>query len=94
MSKSGIIGMAVAGLELPADLVGAVRLTLIGQELLRVINHRGIIVYEPQRVILAISRGRLEICGVNLSLAELNNEQLTVEGQIQSILFKENDNEK
>lgn len=94
MSKGGIIGIAAAGLELPPDLVGgAVRLTLLGQELLQAINHQGIIVYEPIQIILRISGGRLQVEGNNLTLAELNNEQLTIEGNIKSLHFLEDDNE-
>lgn len=94
MGKSGIISTAAAGLDLPPDVVGgAVRLTMLGQQLVQVINHRGIVVYEPERIILRISDGRLQVKGDSLTLSELNDEQLTIEGHIVSLLFVEEDNE-
>lgn len=92
MGKSRIIDIASAGLSLPPDLVsGAVRITLLGQELLKVVNHRGIVVYQPQQIILRVSGGRLIICGRDLTMAELDDEQLVAEGHIATLSFEEAD---
>ena len=92
MGKSRIIDIASAGLSLPPDRVsGAVRITLLGQELLKVVNHRGIVVYQPQQIILRVSGGRLIICGRDLTMAELDDEQLVAEGHIAALSFEEAD---
>ena len=95
MVKSRIVDIATSGLELPPDLLsGAVRITLLGRELLKVVNHRGIVIYEPERIILRISDGRLLIRGTKLSMAELNDEQMIVEGCVDSIAFEEERDEE
>lgn len=95
MARGGIINMAASGLELPPDLIGgAVRLTLLGREQVSVINHRGIVAYAPERIMLQLSEGRLEINGSDLSLTELNEEQLTIGGLINSLLFREDADEE
>lgn len=94
MGKGGLINMAASGLELPPDVVGgAVRLTLLGQERVSIINHRGIVAYAPERIVLQLSKGRLEISGSGLNLSVLNDEQLTIEGLISGLIFRESEDE-
>ena len=78
MGKSRIVDIATAGLELPPDLLsGAARITLLGRELLKVINHRGIVIYEPEQIILRISEGRLLIYGKTFLIRlGLKNEKI------------------
>ena len=94
MGKSRIVDIATAGLELPPDLLsGAARITLLGRELLKVVNHRCIVIYEPEQIILRISEGRLLIYGKKLAMSELNDEQMIVEGYVDSIAFEEENDE-
>ncbi|NLF80771.1 MAG: sporulation protein YqfC [Clostridia bacterium] len=95
MARGGIINMAASGLELPPDLIGgAARLTLLGREQVSIINHRGIVAYAPERILLQLSDGRLEINGSGLNLSELNEEQLTIGGLIASLVFREEADEE
>ena len=94
MGKNAIITTAAAGLELPPDLInGGVRLTLLGQEWLEIINHRGIIIYQSETITISLKHGRLILSGSNLSLAQLNEEQITIEGHIDSLSFQEDEDE-
>ena len=94
MSKNKLATIATTGLELPPDLVcGAARITLLGREMLKVVNHRGIIIYEPQKIILRICDGRLLAFGHDLVMVELDDEQMVVEGHIDSIAFEEDADE-
>jgi len=79
-----------AGLEIPADILqGASHLELIGREQLRVINHQGIAVYEPDRIMLRLTDGMLAVHGQGLVMTSLDDEQLVVEGKVDHINFAE-----
>lgn len=86
MSGENILEKAARSLELPPEVaLGAVKLIISGREAVRAINHHGILVYEPQRVVFRTDKGAVEILGDQLSLAELNVEYLRIVGRIDSV---------
>lgn len=88
MSK--ILHKAAASLELPADIIGgAARISLLGQDKVKIGNHRGIIHYGKDQIVLRLAHCRLKICGAGLNLSELNDEQVKIEGHITKLLFEE-----
>ena len=85
---SGIQRFAEA-LEIPPEvLVNVPRVEVVGHLQFRVENHRGLLQYEPHRVVLKISDGRLIVTGRNLVIGWIDQSQLLVTGQVRSLVFK------
>ncbi|MDO7905458.1 sporulation protein YqfC [Paenibacillus sp. JX-17] len=70
-------------LDLPQDvLFDLPRVTLIGSKQLYIENHRGVVDFRPDQLILALSRGRLVIQGSGLVIRSILSEEVAVEGTI------------
>jgi len=73
-------------LEWLSDLSGkTARITSVGSRMLMVENHRGILLYESGRVMLASGCGVIEIAGEKLSLCEVRRDALIVRGEIRHV---------
>ena len=81
-----ILKKAARSLELPPEVaLGAIKLIISERESVRAVNHHGILVYEPQRVVFPTDKGAVEIRGEGLILAELSVEYLRIVGRIDSV---------
>ena len=71
-------------------------LTLENREKLSITGVERVESFNNENVILATNKGRLTIKGVNLSISRLNVEEgkLAVNGNINSLLYSENNTEK
>lgn len=75
-------------LELPADVtLDLPRVQIIGQIHLTVENHRGLVEYSDQRVIIGVPTGRLVVQGDDLAIGFINAEEVTVLGLIRGVHF-------
>lgn len=75
-------------LELPKDVVLNIpRLTIIGNGSVMIENYKGIIEYESTRVRINTNSGIIKISGSRLSIKEMTDEDLILEGQIASLEF-------
>jgi sporulation protein YqfC len=75
-------------LELPDDIVlDLPRMTMLGNKQLLVENHKGIIEYSTALVRIKLSQGTLIIHGEQLSLGNLQQEQILVEGIIKLVQY-------
>jgi sporulation protein YqfC len=73
-------------LELPQDILFDLpRLTLIGSRQLYVENHRGVVDFTPDQLVLALAQGRLRVSGHDLVITSILPEQVSVEGHITDI---------
>ncbi|MFB5677269.1 sporulation protein YqfC [Paenibacillus terreus] len=73
-------------LDLPQDiLLDMPRLTLIGSRQLYIENHRGVLNFTPEELLLALSSGRLRIGGSGLVIRSILPEEISVEGEITSV---------
>ena len=73
-------------LELPEEaLLGALKLTVTGGRQALVENHRGLLDYSEERILISAIKGKLAISGTGLSLAAMNKSELLVKGRIQSV---------
>ena len=73
-------------LDLPQDvLYDMPRLTLIGSKQLYIENPRGVIHFSPDRIVLALSQGQLEIKGSMLVIRNIMPDEVSVEGTILDI---------
>ncbi|MGE5485620.1 MAG: sporulation protein YqfC [Ignavibacteriales bacterium] len=85
--KEGRIKGRVAGmLELPGDLVFDLpRITLIGAVEMTVENHRGLIEYSPERVVIGFGGGQIVVKGVDLVIGRIVADEVTLTGRISSV---------
>lgn len=73
-------------LELPEEaLLGAAKLTVTGGRRAVVENHRGVLEYGEERIVVSVGRGRLSISGAGLSIEAMNRRELLVKGRIQTV---------
>ncbi|MCL6450355.1 MAG: YabP/YqfC family sporulation protein [Acetobacteraceae bacterium] len=84
----GLRARVVEWLDLPPDLgSGAHRLTLLGTSRLILENHRGIIAYSPQCLVVGVARGQVEVRGEGLTVSRVHRDEVVVAGDIRSISF-------
>lgn len=75
--------------DLPRDVVlDLPRISLIGDLQLLLQNHRGLLEYLPERVVVAVKDGRLVVLGEDLVLAGVTPEELVVTGRLQAVEFR------
>lgn len=74
--------------DLPQDVVMDLpRISIIGDLQLLVQNHRGVMAYRDDRVVVAMQQGRLIISGEGLMIGVINDDELTIAGQLARIEF-------
>jgi sporulation protein YqfC len=74
--------------ELPGDVMAnRSRLTLVGAGDLLVENHRGVLEYTADRIVLAVPEGKVAVGGQGLTIASISADQVTVQGSIRTIQF-------
>lgn len=75
-------------LDIPQDVTMDVpRLTLLGKSHLHIENHRGVLHFSGERLLLALSTGELEIQGNDLSIRTIMAEEVIVEGSISQLKY-------
>ena len=75
-------------LDIPQDIVlDLPRITMLGNKQLLVENHEGIIEYTPLLVRIKLNQGELIITGEELTLGNLQAEQILVEGTVRDITY-------
>lgn len=81
---------ALAGLlEIPQDIVlDLPRITMLGNRQILVENHKGIIEYTSSMVRIKLNQGELVIAGTDLTLGNLQAEQILVEGAVSAVSYE------
>ena len=70
------------------DLSGkAARITSIGNRSILVENHRGILEFGMERIILATGCGKLQVEGEELGLSEVRRDALVITGNVRCVHF-------
>ena len=73
-------------LELPEDvLLGSAKLTVTGGRSAVIENHRGVLEYTAERIVVAVPRGQVCLDGTGLRLKAMNKNELLVGGRIRNI---------
>lgn len=73
-------------LALSEDLVFAsAKLTVIAGSKILVENHKGIIEYGAQRIVIAINRGKLCFSGSGFTIDAMNKNELLISGKLQCV---------
>ncbi len=73
-------------LELPLDVsMDLPRVTIVGDLGLLIQNHRGLIQYSPEKIVIGVGRGQIAIVGKSLEIEEVSREDMIVRGAIGSV---------
>lgn len=68
------------------DLSGkTARITTLGNRSLLVENHRGVLAFTPDRILLATACGEVEVVGSDLSLGDVRRDALVICGSIRDV---------
>ncbi|MBP2645735.1 MAG: sporulation protein YqfC [Firmicutes bacterium] len=87
--RRGKMERIAALLEIPDDIVlDLPRITMLGNKQLLVENHKGIIEYTASLVRIRLNQGELIIAGENLTLGNLQTEQILFEGIVAEIKYE------
>ena len=85
-SPRNLVIKASERLNLPADVTAGVsRVELTGSRRLSVENHRGVGAFGPEFMELLTAQGPIAVRGHGLSLLLMNQRELVVVGQIDSV---------
>ena len=78
--------------DLPSELVtNRSRMVLLGNTEFTLENYNGIIEYEVNKIRVSTATGVISIIGEDLTLSELNNDELLVSGLIKNIGLEGNE---
>ena len=78
--------------DLPSELVtNRSRMVMLGNTEFMIENYDGIIEYEVNRIRVSTASGKVAIIGEELTISELDNEELLVSGRIKSIELEGNE---
>lgn len=84
--RPGLIERAAGLLDLPADaLAGLPRLELVGDNELRIENHKGILAYGHEEIHVSGGAFLLKITGCELELRAMTGLELLITGHIRQI---------
>lgn len=83
--KDGILERAAQALDIPVEAVGVPRLELVGRGQLRMENHRGILAYGPEEILVSGGKLILRVKGSGLELKVMTAEELLITGVISSV---------
>lgn len=76
----------VESLELPQDLfLGLPNISLIGNRRMSISNHRGILSYDQNEIVILAKHMQLKITGRSLAIELYSQDEIMIKGYISSI---------
>ena len=73
-------------IQVPGEIIPAAGIiTVTAGRYALVQDHRGIVEYSEERIVLALKRGKLNLTGSNLQLKAMNGGELIITGRIQNV---------
>ena len=77
-----LAAMLADRLNVPEELVGAAKLSLIAGTHAVIENHRGVLDYSPERIVVSTFSGSITLLGTELRISAMSREALIVRGRI------------
>lgn len=75
--------------ELPEEiLLDLPKVTVLGDRQVLVENHRGLVGFHPERVMVETTRGRLTVKGEGLQVGAVDRETVILTGVIRSVAWR------
>jgi sporulation protein YqfC len=73
-------------LELPLDVsMDLPKVTIVGDLGVLIQNHRGLIQYSPEKIVIGVGKGQIAILGRGLEIEEVSKEDMIVRGNLGSV---------
>ncbi|WP_251447397.1 YabP/YqfC family sporulation protein [Vermiculatibacterium agrestimuris] len=83
--KEGFLEKTAQLLEVPGQVVGLPKVELIGQGELRMENHRGILAYGREEILVSGGKLLIRVKGTQLELKAMNAGELLITGTILAV---------
>ncbi len=83
--KEGLLERTVQALDIPGEAAGLARVELTGRHEVRMSNHRGILAYGTQEILVSGGRLIVKIKGEDLVLRAMTAEELLITGTVLSV---------
>lgn len=78
----------ITALDLPQDLfLGLPNISLSGNREIYISNHRGILSYGQEEMVILVKEYQIQIKGKSLLIVSYTKEELTIQGYIRSMEF-------
>ena len=78
----------ISAIDLPKDLfLGLSNISLCGNREVYISNHRGILSYGQQEMVILVKDYQIQIKGKALCIVSYTKEELTIQGYIRSLEF-------
>ena len=58
---------------------------ILGDRRILIENHRGVVTYSKEKILVKVKYGTVSVCGRNLELTSMTKDQLVIFGNIQSV---------
>lgn len=58
---------------------------ILGDRRILIENHRGVVTYSKEKILVKVKYGTVSVCGRNLELTSMTKDQLVIFGNIQCI---------
>ena len=76
-------------LQLPEDvLLGAAKIVVTAGRKVLIENHKGILEYTPEHIVVNLGKGKLSLLGQGFLLEAMNSGELLISGTIQSMQWE------
>ncbi len=83
--KDGLLERAVQALDIPGEAAGLPRVEVTGRHEVRMENHRGILAYGREEIIVSGGRVIVKIKGDGLVLKAMNASELLITGTVTAV---------
>ena len=83
--KEGFLEKTAQLLEVPGQVVGLPKVELLGQGELRMENHRGILAYGREEILVSGGKLLIRVKGTQLELKAMNAGELLITGTILAV---------
>ena len=85
--KEGLLERTAQVFDIPGDLVGLPRVEITGCRELRMENHKGILAYGSEEILISGGKLILKVRGADLELKAMNASELCITGTLTSVEF-------
>ncbi len=83
--KDGLLERTVQALDIPGEAAGLPRVEITGRHEVRMENHRGILAYGREEIIVSGGRVIVKIKGDGLVLKAMNASELLITGTVTAV---------
>lgn len=83
--RDGFLERTAQAFDLPAEAAGVPKVELIGRHQVRMENHRGILAYGREEIMVSGGRLLIRVRGTDLELRAMTGEALLITGTVSAV---------